>query len=260
MVYGFDLTGAGAGVGAGAGRDVRGARVLPGAAAAAAAGRRALFIPGRPAPGRPSPPAVPRCSAAEALLLLDNQAAFNEFKAIYAPLHTPRRASRGTRAVAARRLPAARTISPSASTPTSPTTPACCTCPARRAASACIATATASPPCPARARWMSAMRRAALDAAPYLLRPHASVLLAGAVGGFRIAEVLALGAAQGAGAGARAGAVPRPAPRAGPVSGLAGGRARDAVERRPDRRRRQPARATTSSTCRPTSWTRPRRT
>ena len=37
---------------------------------------------------------------------------------------------------------------------------------------------------------------AALDAAPYLLRPHAHVLLAGADGGFRIAEVLALGAAK----------------------------------------------------------------
>ena len=36
---------------------------------------------------------------------------------------------------------------------------------------------------------------ASLDALPYLLIPHASVLLAGASGGFRTAEVLALGAA-----------------------------------------------------------------
>ncbi len=36
---------------------------------------------------------------------------------------------------------------------------------------------------------------AALDALPYTLVPHARVLLAGASGGFRIAEVLALGAA-----------------------------------------------------------------
>jgi hypothetical protein len=35
----------------------------------------------------------------------------------------------------------------------------------------------------------------ALDALPYILRPHPSVLLAGASGGFRIAEVFALGAA-----------------------------------------------------------------
>ena len=36
----------------------------------------------------------------------------------------------------------------------------------------------------------------ALDALPYLLRPHPRVLLAGASGGFRIAEVLSLGAAR----------------------------------------------------------------
>ena len=36
--------------------------------------------------------------------------------------------------------------------------------------------------------------RGALDALPYLLRPHPSVLLAGASGGFRVAEVFALGA------------------------------------------------------------------
>jgi SAM-dependent methyltransferase len=36
----------------------------------------------------------------------------------------------------------------------------------------------------------------ALDALPYALRPHARILLTGASGGFRISEVLALGAAQ----------------------------------------------------------------
>ncbi len=49
--------------------------------------------------------------------------------------------------------------SPSASIPTSPTTPACWACPARRGRSACIATATGSPRCPSREHWMSAMRR-----------------------------------------------------------------------------------------------------
>ena len=39
------------------------------------------------------------------------------------------------------------------------------------------------------------LRAAALDALPYRLIPHARVLLAGASGGFRIAELLALGAA-----------------------------------------------------------------
>ena len=36
----------------------------------------------------------------------------------------------------------------------------------------------------------------ALDALPYMLRPHAKVLLAGASGGFRISEILSLGASQ----------------------------------------------------------------
>ena len=44
---------------------------------------------------------------AEALLLLDNQAEFNDFKAIYAPLHTPDARVVAERAVAARRLRAA---------------------------------------------------------------------------------------------------------------------------------------------------------
>ena len=61
----------------------------------------------------------------EALLLLDNQAEFNDFKAIYAPLHTPdardRRRACGRRAATT----CCSTISPSGSTPTSPTTPAC---------------------------------------------------------------------------------------------------------------------------------------
>ena len=42
---------------------------------------------------------------------------------------------------------------------------------------------------------MSAYAAASLDALPYRLIPHANVLLAGASGGFRIAQILALGAA-----------------------------------------------------------------
>ncbi len=42
---------------------------------------------------------------------------------------------------------------------------------------------------------MSGYAAASLDALPYRLIPHANVLLAGASGGFRVAEVLALGAA-----------------------------------------------------------------
>ena len=41
---------------------------------------------------------------AEAVLLLDNQAAYNDFKAIYAPLHTPDAKIRRHGQLAARRL------------------------------------------------------------------------------------------------------------------------------------------------------------
>ena len=84
----------------------------------------------------------------EALLLLDDRAEFNDFKAIYAPLHVP-----DSRVVAAARLRRAAstrcsTTSPSGSTPTSPTMPACWACPGRRRVSASIATATGWPRCP----------------------------------------------------------------------------------------------------------------
>ena len=132
--------------------------------------------------------------AGEALLLLDNQAQVNEFKPIYAPLHTP-----GARILAQVLSPrgdySCSTTSPSGWTPTSPTTPACWVPGPPRSFGLYrdgnrIA---ALPQCPGPAARYAA---SALDALPYTLVPHARVLLAGASGGFRIAEVLALGAAQ----------------------------------------------------------------
>ena len=99
---------------------------------------------------------------------------------------------------------------------------------------------------------------ATLAALPYKLRPHARVLLAGASGGFRIAEARALGAARGAGAGTRAGAAGRAAGGARPVAALRRGARRAARERRADRRHAAAAARGTSSTCPATSSTRPR--
>ena len=75
--------------GAGAGGDVRGARVLPGAAAAGAAGGERLLRRQDAGAGPALAAAGVALLGAEALLLFDNQAEFNDFKAIYAPLHTP---------------------------------------------------------------------------------------------------------------------------------------------------------------------------
>ena len=52
--------------------------------------------------------AVLALAAGEALLLLDDQAAFNDYKAIYAPLHVPGQPHRGGDPLAARALPVAR--------------------------------------------------------------------------------------------------------------------------------------------------------
>ena len=191
-VYGFDLTGAGAGAALvlAAMFVVHAFFLVPLLLVPLAAS--ALLRRRSPALARRGGGGIALLGA-EALLLFDNQAQFNDFKAIYAPLHTPDARVVAERAVAARRLPAARRLHR-----------------ARRHrhlqrrrhagragpaahASACIATATGSPPCPSPARSMSATPRAALDALPYQLIPHANVLLAGASGGFRIAETLALG-------------------------------------------------------------------
>ncbi len=187
LVYGYDLTGAGAGA-----LLVLGlmaivppfalpACLLP--VLALAARRRAAVLA-----------AVAALLAGEALLLLDDQAAFNDFKAIYAPLHVP-----GSRV-------AARILSPRGlymllddftervdtdvsndaamlGLPGPPTTFGLYRDGNRIAA-------LPRPPGVA-----AAYAPATLAALPYVLIPRPRVLLIGASGGFRIAEARVLGAA-----------------------------------------------------------------
>ena len=131
---------------------------------------------------------------AEALLLLGNQAAFNDFKAIYAPLHTP-----DARIVASVLSPRGdydllddftervdTDISNNAGMLGVPGPPR--TFGLYRDGNRIAALPRPGTPDVGYAP-------ASLDALPYRLIPHADVLLAGASGGFRIAETLALGAA-----------------------------------------------------------------
>ncbi len=139
--------------------------------------------------------AVLALCACEAMLLLDGQAAFNQFKPIYAPLHVP-----DSRTLA-------RVLSPRglylllddfterADTDVSNDTgmlglPG----PPRSFGLYRDGSRIAAVPKAGQADAPYAM--AALDALPYLLRPDARVLLVGASGGFRLHEALALGAAQ----------------------------------------------------------------
>ena len=88
------------------------------------------------------------------------------------------------------------TTSPSASIPTSPTMPACWASPGPPQTFGLYRDGNRIAALPKPGPLDVGYAAAALDALPYRLIPHASVLLAGASGGFRIAEVLALGAAQ----------------------------------------------------------------
>ena len=131
----------------------------------------------------------------EALLLLDNQAEFNDFKAIYAPLHTP-----DARVAAAVLSPRGdykllddftervdTDISNNAGMLGVPGPP-------RSFGLYRDGNRVASLPMPGAPEVSYAP--ASLDALPYQLITHADVLLVGASGGFRIAEALALGAAR----------------------------------------------------------------
>jgi hypothetical protein len=130
----------------------------------------------------------------EALLLLDNQAAFNDFKAIYAPLNTP-----NARVMASVLSPRGdytllddftervdTDISNNTGVLNVPGPPQ--TFGLYRDGNRLAALPKPGP-------LDVGYAPAALDGLPYELIPHANVLLAGASGGFRIAEVLALGAA-----------------------------------------------------------------
>lgn len=192
-VYGYDLTGAGAGAALvlAAMFAVHAFFLVPLLLVPLAAS--AWFAAGR---GRWASMAAAGVAllGAEALLLLDNQAQFNDFKSIYAPLHTP-----DARVIASVLSPRGdyqllddftervdTDISNNAGmlgTPDPPRTFGLYRDGNRIAA--------LPKPGPLDAGYAAA----ALDALPYHLVPRANVLLAGASGGFRIAEVLALGAA-----------------------------------------------------------------
>jgi hypothetical protein len=193
-VYAFDLTGAGAGA----------ASVLAAMYAVHAfslvpllllpLALSACFIAG-PYRIRATLAALAALVAAEAVLLLDSHAAYNDFKAIYAPLHTPDakilatvNSPRGNYALLDDFTERVDTdISNNAGM-----------------------LGVEGPPrsyglyrdgnriaaLPMQQPILSGYAAAALDALPYELIPHARVMLAGASGGFRTAETLALGASQ----------------------------------------------------------------
>ncbi len=193
VVYGYDLTGAGAGAAAvlAAMFVVHAFFLVPLLLVPLAAS--AWFVAGR---WRWTGAAAAGMAllGAEALLLLDNQAQFNDFKAIYAPLHTP-----DARTVAGVLSPRGdyellddftervdTDISNNAGMLGVPGPPQ--TFGLYRDGNRVAALPRPGP-------LDVGYAAAALDALPYRLIPHASVLLAGASGGFRIAEILALDAA-----------------------------------------------------------------
>ncbi len=130
---------------------------------------------------------------AEALLLLDNEAQYNDFKAIYAPLHTPDARVAATVLSPRGDYQLLDDFTERVDTDVSndagmlglsgpPRTYGLYRDGNR------IAALPKSEPLDV------GYAAASLDALPYTLIPHANVLLAGASGGFRIAETLALGA------------------------------------------------------------------
>jgi hypothetical protein len=193
LVYAFDLTGAGAG----AALVLLLMFVVPPfdlvAALLPALALAVLFVPGRRWPIVAA--TVLTLLAAEALLLLDNQAQFNDFKPIYAPLHTPdahvlaeRLSPRGDYLLLDDFTERVDTdVSNDAGMLGLPGPP-------RSFGLYRDGDRIASLPRPGPID--VAYAGAALDALPYRLIPNARVLLIGAGGGFRPAEALALGAAQ----------------------------------------------------------------
>ncbi len=191
LVYGFDLTGAGVGAAfvlllmyALGPFQLVPALLLPLAASAAFARRWPVLLA-----------AFVALLASEAALLVDSQGDYNDFKAIYAPLHTP-----GARKVAEIRSPRGFytllddftervdiDLSNDAGMLGVPGPPA--TFGLYRDGNR-----IASLPKPGAAG--ADYAPAELGALPYLLVPHASVLLQGASGGFAPRQALALGAAE----------------------------------------------------------------
>jgi SAM-dependent methyltransferase len=203
LVYAFDLTGAGAGAALVLALMfvVHPFHLVP--ALLPALALAVLFVPSRVSPGQSVPlrrwaimlTTLLALIAAEALLLLDDQAQFNDFKPIYAPLHTP-----DARVLAERRSPRGDYLLLDDFTERVDTDvsndsgmlglPG----PPRSFGLYRDGDRIASLPRPGPVDVGYA--GAALDALPYQLIPGARVLLIGAGGGFRPAEALALGAAQ----------------------------------------------------------------
>ncbi len=192
LVYAFDLTGAGAGSALVLALMfvVPPFRLVPVLLMPLAAS--ALCLPGRRFAGALA--ALAALVAGEALLLAGPQADFNDFKAIYAPLHTE-----GARVAAEILSPRGvytllddftervdTDVSNDAGMLGLPGPPT---------AFGLYRDGSRIAALPRPGRIDSAYAPAALDAAPYTLIAHPNVLLAGASGGFRIRAVLALGAA-----------------------------------------------------------------
>jgi hypothetical protein len=190
-VYGFDLLGAGTGAALVLALMYAVPPFLLPACLLVPLALAAAFVP---APRLALPAALVALAGGAALLVLDNRAAFNDFKAIYAPLHTP-----GSRAVAQLLSPRGQydllddftervdtDVSPDAGNLNLPGPPR--TFGLYRDGNRIAA--LAKPPGPA-----AAYAPATLAAVAYALRPHARVLLIGASGGFRPAEARVLGAA-----------------------------------------------------------------
>jgi hypothetical protein len=193
LVYAFDLTGAGLGAAVVMASMfvVHPFQLVPALLPVLVVA--AVFVPARR--GAAIGGAVLALVVCEALLLFGVQARFNDYKPIYAPLHTP-----GARVLAELRAPRGdylllddfterldTDISNDAGMLGVPGAP-------RTFGLYRDGTRIASLPKPGPLDVGYA--RAALDALPYRLFPQARVLLIGAEGGFRPAEVLSLGAAR----------------------------------------------------------------
>lgn len=189
-VYGFDLTGAGAGSLAALGLMyvvhpfmLLPCLLVPMALAAAFSKRRLLVLP----------VALLALAGGETLLIFDNQAGYNDYKSIYAPLHVPdakvlseTRSARGLYTVLDDFTERVDTdLSNNAALLGLPGPPA--TYGLYRDGNRI---ASLPKPGPLDARYAGAT----LAALPYQLEPHARVLVIGSSGGFRRAEIEALGA------------------------------------------------------------------
>ena len=192
-VYSFDLTGAGAGAALilAAMFAVQAFFLVPLLLLPLAAST--LFLP-RPHRWRSVAAAAVVLLSGEALLLLHNQAQVNQFKAIYAPLHT-----QGARVLAQVYSPRGdytllHDFTERVDTDIS-NDAAMLGIPGPPRALGLYRDGNRIAALPDAPGAVAAYAASALDALPYTLLPHPRVLLAGASGGFRIAELLALGAA-----------------------------------------------------------------